>query len=50
ANLDPQLVVRVIKENNLQAMMLETLDVVPGIKGEMLLHCKSLRRFEHNSG
>ncbi|KAF6161705.1 hypothetical protein GIB67_029149 [Kingdonia uniflora] len=33
-----------------RAMMLETVAVVPGIVGRMLLHCKSLRRFEHSEG
>ncbi|KAF6152135.1 hypothetical protein GIB67_031457 [Kingdonia uniflora] len=31
-------------------MMSETVAAVPGIVGRMLLHCKSLRRFEHNGG
>ncbi|KAL5703820.1 ubiquinol oxidase (non-electrogenic) [Ranunculus cassubicifolius] len=29
-------------------MMLETVAAVPGMVGGMLLHCKSLRRFEHS--
>ncbi|TYH41511.1 hypothetical protein ES332_D12G322000v1 [Gossypium tomentosum] len=32
------------------AMMLETVAAVPGMVGGMLLHCKSLRRFEHSGG
>jgi ubiquinol oxidase len=31
-------------------MMLGTVAVVPGMVGGMLLHCKSLRRFEHSGG
>ncbi|KAF6139763.1 hypothetical protein GIB67_024040 [Kingdonia uniflora] len=31
-------------------MMLEKATVVPGMVGGMLLHCKSLRRFEHSGG
>ncbi|KAF6134197.1 hypothetical protein GIB67_013594 [Kingdonia uniflora] len=31
-------------------MMLEMVAVVPGMVGVMLLHCKSLRRFEHSGG
>ncbi|KAE9446261.1 hypothetical protein C3L33_21839, partial [Rhododendron williamsianum] len=31
-------------------MMLETVAAVPGMVGGMLLHCKSLRRFEHSGG
>ncbi|KAL4363578.1 hypothetical protein GQ457_04G000600 [Hibiscus cannabinus] len=31
-----------------RAMMLETVAVVPGMVGGLLLHCKSLRRFEHS--
>lgn len=30
--------------------MLETVATVPGMVGGMLLHCKSLRRFEHSGG
>lgn len=30
--------------------MLETVAAVPGMVGGMLLHCKSLRRFEHSGG
>ncbi|KAJ8448378.1 hypothetical protein Cgig2_022006 [Carnegiea gigantea] len=33
-----------------RAMMLETVAAVPGMVGGMLLHCKSLRRFEHSGG
>ncbi|KAG5589243.1 hypothetical protein H5410_039757 [Solanum commersonii] len=33
-----------------RAMMLETVAAVPGMVGGMLLHCKSLRRFEHTGG
>ncbi|KAF3667469.1 Ubiquinol oxidase 1, mitochondrial [Capsicum annuum] len=32
------------------AMMLEIVAAVPGMVGEMLLHCKSLRRFENSDG
>ncbi|PIN24033.1 Ubiquinol oxidase [Handroanthus impetiginosus] len=32
------------------AMLLETVAAVPGMVGGMLLHCKSLRRFEHSGG
>lgn len=31
-------------------MMLETVAAVPGMVYDMLLHCKSLRRFEHSGG
>ncbi|KAF5936053.1 hypothetical protein HYC85_027182 [Camellia sinensis] len=31
-----------------RAVMLETMAAVPGMVGGMLLHCKSLRRFEHS--
>ncbi|KAJ6376060.1 hypothetical protein OIU77_000934 [Salix suchowensis] len=31
-------------------MMLETVAAVPGMVGGMLLHCKSLRKFEHSGG
>ena len=31
-------------------MMLETVAAVPGMVGGVLLHCKSLRRFEHSGG
>lgn len=33
-----------------QAMMLETVAAVPGMVGGMLVHCKSLRRFEQSGG
>ncbi|NP_001289783.1 ubiquinol oxidase 2, mitochondrial-like precursor [Nelumbo nucifera] len=33
-----------------RAMMLETVAAVPGMVGGMLLHLKSLRRFEHSGG
>ncbi|KAK8536975.1 hypothetical protein V6N12_043160 [Hibiscus sabdariffa] len=33
-----------------RAMMLETVAAVPGMVGGMLLHCKSLRRFENSGG
>ncbi|KAK1417844.1 hypothetical protein QVD17_26978 [Tagetes erecta] len=33
-----------------RAMMLETVAAVPGMVGGMLLHCKSLRRFEPSGG
>ncbi|VFQ62497.1 unnamed protein product [Cuscuta campestris] len=33
-----------------RAMMLETVAAVPGMVGGMLLHCKSLRRFERSGG
>ncbi|KAK6934851.1 Alternative oxidase [Dillenia turbinata] len=33
-----------------RAMMLETVAAVPGMVGGMLLHCKSLRRFQHSGG
>ncbi|XP_058189024.1 ubiquinol oxidase 2, mitochondrial-like [Rhododendron vialii] len=33
-----------------RAMMLETVAAVPGMVGVMLLHCKSIRRFEHSGG
>lgn len=32
------------------AMLLETVAAVPGMVGGMLLHCKSLRQFEHSGG
>lgn len=32
------------------AMLLETVAAVPGMVGGMLLHLKSLRRFEHSGG
>ena len=35
---------------DMRAMMLETVAAVPGMVGGMLLHCKSLRRFEHSGG
>jgi ubiquinol oxidase len=31
-------------------MMLETVAAVPGMVGGMLLHCQSLRRFQHSGG
>ncbi|KAK6934850.1 Alternative oxidase [Dillenia turbinata] len=31
-------------------LLLETVAAVPGMVGGMLLHCKSLRRFEHSGG
>uniref|UniRef100_A0A6N2K9Z9 Ubiquinol oxidase n=1 Tax=Salix viminalis TaxID=40686 RepID=A0A6N2K9Z9_SALVM len=33
-----------------RAMMLETVAAVPGMVGGMLLHCRSLRKFEHSGG
>ncbi|KAL5550800.1 hypothetical protein UlMin_000977 [Ulmus minor] len=33
-----------------RAMMLETVAAVPGMVGGALLHCRSLRRFEHSGG
>ncbi|CAH9077565.1 unnamed protein product [Cuscuta europaea] len=33
-----------------RAMMLETVAAVPGMVGGLLLHCKSLRRFERSGG
>ncbi|XP_010511265.1 PREDICTED: ubiquinol oxidase 1b, mitochondrial-like [Camelina sativa] len=33
-----------------RAMMLETVAAVPGMVGGMLVHCKSLRRFEQSGG
>ncbi|GMH09145.1 hypothetical protein Nepgr_010985 [Nepenthes gracilis] len=33
-----------------RAMMLETVAAVPGMVGGMLLHCKSLRKFEQSGG
>lgn len=33
-----------------RAMMLETVAAVPGMVGGMLLHCKSLRKFQHSGG
>ncbi|KAJ0112856.1 hypothetical protein Patl1_02617 [Pistacia atlantica] len=33
-----------------RAMMLETVAAVPGMVGGLLLHCKSLRKFEHSGG
>ncbi|KAJ0989880.1 hypothetical protein J5N97_008236 [Dioscorea zingiberensis] len=38
------------KRYGCRAMMLETVAAVPGMVGGMLLHCKSLRRFEHSGG
>ncbi|EFJ17087.1 hypothetical protein SELMODRAFT_421378 [Selaginella moellendorffii] len=32
------------------AVLLETVAAVPGMVGGMLLHCKSLRKFEHSGG
>ncbi|XP_044503995.1 ubiquinol oxidase 1a, mitochondrial-like [Mangifera indica] len=33
-----------------RAIMLETVAAVPGMVGGMMLHCKSLRKFEHSGG
>lgn len=33
-----------------RAMMLETVAAIPGMVGGMLLHCKSLRKFQHSGG
>ncbi|KAJ0989883.1 hypothetical protein J5N97_008239 [Dioscorea zingiberensis] len=38
------------KRYGCRAMMLETVAAVPGMVGGMLLHCKSLRRFEQSGG
>ncbi|MED6142967.1 Alternative oxidase, mitochondrial precursor [Stylosanthes scabra] len=38
------------KRYGCRAMMLETVAAVPGMVAGMLLHCKSLRRFEHSGG
>lgn len=38
------------KRYGCRAMMLETVAAVPGIVGGLLLHCKSLRRFEQSGG
>jgi ubiquinol oxidase len=38
------------KRYGCRAMMLETVAAVPGMVGGMLLHCQSLRRFEHSGG
>ncbi|XP_057964527.1 ubiquinol oxidase 2, mitochondrial-like isoform X2 [Malania oleifera] len=38
------------KRHMCHAMLLETVAAVPGMVGGMLLHCKSLRRFEHSGG
>ncbi|MED6147286.1 hypothetical protein PIB30_042811 [Stylosanthes scabra] len=38
------------KRYGCRAMMLETAAAVPGMVAGMLLHCKSLRRFEHSGG
>lgn len=38
------------KRYGCRAMMLETVAAVPGMVGGMLLHCKSLRRFETSGG
>ncbi|KAI3468532.1 hypothetical protein Pfo_025195 [Paulownia fortunei] len=38
------------KRYGCRAMMLETVAAVPGMVGGMLLHCKSLRQFEHSGG
>lgn len=32
------------------ALLLETVAAIPGMVGGMLLHCKSLRKFQHNGG
>ncbi|KAA8538729.1 hypothetical protein F0562_028376 [Nyssa sinensis] len=38
------------KRHMSHAMLLETVAAVPGMVGGMLLHCKSLRRFEQSGG
>ncbi|KAH7434433.1 hypothetical protein KP509_06G017600 [Ceratopteris richardii] len=38
------------KRYGCRAMMLETVAAVPGMVGGMLLHLKSLRKFEHSGG
>ena len=38
------------KRYGCRAMMLETVAAVPGMVGGMLLHCKSLRKFETSGG
>ncbi|XP_039142470.1 ubiquinol oxidase 2, mitochondrial-like [Dioscorea cayenensis subsp. rotundata] len=38
------------KRYGCRAMMLETVAAVPGMVGGLLLHCKSLRRFEQSGG
>ncbi|KAK2969194.1 hypothetical protein RJ640_024525 [Escallonia rubra] len=38
------------KRHMCHAMLLETVAAVPGMVGGMLLHCKSLRRFEQSGG
>ncbi|KAG5233748.1 ubiquinol oxidase [Salix suchowensis] len=38
------------KRYGCRAMMLETVAAVPGMVGGMLLHCRSLRKFEHSGG
>lgn len=38
------------KRYDYRVMMLETVAAVPGMVGGMLLHCKSLRRFEQSGG
>jgi len=38
------------KRYGCRAMMLETVAAVPGMVGGMLLHCQSLRRFQHSGG
>ncbi|KAK1261337.1 hypothetical protein QJS04_geneDACA008927 [Acorus gramineus] len=38
------------KRYGCRAMMLETVAAVPGMVGGLLLHCKSLRRFERSGG
>ncbi|KAJ0769030.1 putative ubiquinol oxidase (non-electrogenic) [Helianthus annuus] len=40
----------IMRRYGCRAMMLETVAAVPGMVGGMLLHCKSLRRFEHSGG
>ncbi|KAG5540439.1 hypothetical protein RHGRI_020598 [Rhododendron griersonianum] len=40
----------VMRRHMCHAMLLETVAAVPGMVGGMLLHCKSLRRFEHSGG
>jgi len=38
------------KRYDIRVMMLETVAAVPGMVGGMLLHCKSLRKFQHSAG
>lgn len=38
------------KRYDVRAMMLETVAAVPGMVGGMLLHCKSLRKFQNSGG